>query len=185
MRGAVLPVMGVLMVVAGAVGMQIGESAIAQIDPVHFQGAPPEPHDVTRDPRPAPPPAYADASGWAEGYEAMARDCGDCPMLLARHGYAPASSSWGPPDELALISARPAVHPAPAAQAEEPLVIAAAEPAPPPPAARYSRYLDFPVNQDQAELARAVAAERDAQAQAQMQSPRQSRTLPPEEPTGL
>ena len=34
MRNSVLPVMGVLTVVAGAIGLQIGEGTIAQIDPI-------------------------------------------------------------------------------------------------------------------------------------------------------
>lgn len=87
----VLPVMGVLTVIAGALGLQLGESAIAQIDPVHFSGPRPLPRDVSRERRAEPPATYASAYGWAEGYGAQAADCGDCPAANARDVYAPLS----------------------------------------------------------------------------------------------
>jgi hypothetical protein len=76
MRNSVLPVMTVLTIVAGAVGLQLGESAISQIDPLYFEGGRTPPRDVTKDPRPASNSAFAEASGWAEGYQARAEDCG-------------------------------------------------------------------------------------------------------------
>ena len=88
-----LPVMGVLTIVAGAIGLQLGESAIAQIDPVHFQGPAPVPRDVSRDALPPRPPAYAEGYGWAEGGEALASDCGDCAAWNARRA---AVAAWEP-----------------------------------------------------------------------------------------
>jgi hypothetical protein len=76
MRNSVLPVMTVLTIVAGAVGLQLGEGTISQIDPLYFQGGSSPPRDVTKDPRPASSSAFAQASGWAEGYMARATDCG-------------------------------------------------------------------------------------------------------------
>lgn len=88
-----LPVMGVLTVVAGAVGLQLGESAIAQIDPVHFQGPAPTPRDVSRDPLPPVGPSYASAYGWAQSEAALAAECGDCAALNARTAVA---ATWEP-----------------------------------------------------------------------------------------
>jgi hypothetical protein len=82
MRNSVLPVMTVLTIIAGAVGLQLGEGAIGQIDPTYFQGPLEKPRDVTKDPRPGRGPGYAEASGWAEGYQAMAADCGGCAPVV-------------------------------------------------------------------------------------------------------
>ena len=170
MRNSVLPVMGVLTVVAGAIGLQIGEGTIAQIDPIYFSGAPIPAQDVTKNPRPQPQPGFAQASGWAEGYAARAADCGgDCPALLARQSYAPAQVQpayaeatlqprWG--SESLVIDP---VREAPRVQTAE--------------QQRMSRYLHYPINQEQAEIAASVAARSEA-------APTQSRPAP-EEPAGL
>ena len=93
-----LPVMGVLTVVAGAVGLQLGESAIAQIDPIHFQGPAPTPRDVSRDPLPPLGPDYASAYGWQQSEMALAAECADCPARNARTAVA---STWEPVYEAA------------------------------------------------------------------------------------
>ena len=174
MRVAILPVMAVLTVVAGAVGLAVGDGAIGQIDPIHFQGAAPKPRDVTQIPRPAQAPGYAQASGWAEGYAAREADCGsDCPAYLVRQSreIAPASQPYR---EARLEPGwQAASAPAPmVVEAQPPLQQADAAPS------RLNRYLHYPVTQDQAAIARSVAAERAA-------APTTSRTLPPEEPAGL
>ncbi len=79
MRNSVLPVMTVLTVIAGAVGLQMGESAIAQIDPLYFQGSVAPARDVSKGQPPQRAPGFAQASGWEEGYAARARDCPGCP----------------------------------------------------------------------------------------------------------
>ena len=89
-----LPVMGVLTVVAGAVGLQLGESAIAQIDPIHFQGPAPTPRDVSRDPLPPVGPTYASAYGWAQSEAALAAECGDCGSTPAARTAV--ASTWEP-----------------------------------------------------------------------------------------
>jgi len=71
--------MTVLTVISGAVGLALGESAIAQIDPLYFQGSVTPARDISQDPRPQRRPGFADASGWQEGFDARDRDCGDCP----------------------------------------------------------------------------------------------------------
>ena len=170
MRNSVLPVMGVLTVVAGAIGLQIGEGAIAQIDPIYFSGAPVPAQDVTKNPRPQPQPGFAQASGWAEGYAARAADCGDCPALLARQSHAPLPAQpvyteatlqprWQP-ESVALEPSREA---RPVQTAEQ---------------QRMSRYLHYPINQEQAAVAASVAARSEA-------PPGASTRPAPEEPAGL
>ncbi|HEY0327140.1 MAG TPA: hypothetical protein VGC46_14330 [Allosphingosinicella sp.] len=88
-----MPVMGVLTVVAGAVGLQLGESAIASIDPIHFQGPAPTPRDVSRDPLPPLGPSYASAYGWEQSEAALAADCGDCGAPAVQTAVA---STWEP-----------------------------------------------------------------------------------------
>jgi len=70
--------MTVLTVISGAVGLALGESAIAQIDPLYFQGSAPAARDISQDPRPQRRPGFADAYGWEQGYDARGRDCADC-----------------------------------------------------------------------------------------------------------
>ena len=92
------PVMGVLTIVAGAIGLQLGQSAIAQIDPIHFQGPAPTPRDVSRDPLPPLGPSYASAYGWAQSEAALAPECGDCGVPAARTAVA---ATWEPVDAAA------------------------------------------------------------------------------------
>ena len=56
---------------AVGIGVQMGESAIGSINPIHFQGAAPPVAAI--DPNAPPPvtsPSYADAYGWQQGYAA-------------------------------------------------------------------------------------------------------------------
>jgi hypothetical protein len=154
MRVSVLPVMAVLTIVAGAIGLSIGEGAIGQIDPLYFQGAAPEVRDVTKDARAQRQPGYADASGWEEGYRARAVDCGDCPVWASRQG-APAQVT------VPEVGLRPHWQEASAYRAYEEELAAQeqgqqAQPSP------LSRYLHYPVNQEQAQIAASLAVERQA-----------------------
>ena len=165
MRQTILPVMSVLTVVAIAAGLQLGDTTVGQIDPLYFQGAAPTAHDVTKYPRPARHNAYAQASGWAEGYQARAADCGNCPALLVRHTSAPI------PSEPLYAYSDPTIEPrwqqaAAEMPAEESKPERSAE------AARVQRYLDYPVSADQAEIR---AALKGAEATAEL----------PAEPDGL
>ena len=87
-NSVVIPVMGVMTVIAGAVGLQLGESAIAQIDPVHFSGPRPIVRDVSRAAPAVAPASYASAYGWAEGHAARDLDCRDCGATMQRPVYA-------------------------------------------------------------------------------------------------
>ena len=143
-----LPVMGVLTVVAGAVGLQLGESAIAQIDPIHFQGAAPVPRDVSRDPLPQLGPTYAQAYNWEQSELALASECGDCDARNARTAVA---STWEPVYE--PVYAEAAAPPR--------RLVAASLPRDVPDQVRFeedaaevrqvSRYVHYPVTQEQAE----------------------------------
>lgn len=144
MRNIVLPVVTVLAVIAGAAGLQLGETAIAQIDPLYFQGAAASPRDVTREARAPRPNAFAQASGWEEGYDARTADCGaDCPALLVRQTRDSALSI--PLYDYSDPTIEPRWEQANAEPAEE-------EPPTPRPPSQVERYLHYRVSADQAEL---------------------------------
>lgn len=141
-----MPVLSVLGIIAVAAGLKLGETTIAQIDPLYFEGAAPKVRDVSSDAPPPSAPAYASASGWAGGVAAPARDCIDCPATLVETG--------GPriPNEPLYAYSDPTIEPrwtragAPAEDADiapEPAPIAASE--------RVRRYADYPVSAEQAE----------------------------------
>lgn len=157
MRNLTLPVMTVMTVISGAVGLQIGESAIAQIDPLYFQGPAPAPIDVSRNARPAGPNAYAEASGWEEGQAARAQDCPDCGA--ASSGVYATSRSDSLPGPTPGSAER-----APIEQAE--LVIEEAPFERSAESQRVRRYLDYPVSADQARIRAALEAEAEAAAPA-------------------
>jgi hypothetical protein len=147
MRVSVLPVMTVLTIIAGAVGLQLGESAIGQIDPTYFQGALEPPRDVTKDPRPSRAPGFAQASGWAQGYQALAADCGGCSPVSGQSGPAPAAPLYTYSD--ATIEPR-WQQAAAAVTADEPRLERSVE------SAQLQRYLHYPVSADQAEIRTAL-----------------------------
>jgi hypothetical protein len=143
MRNSVLPVMTVLTIVAGAIGLQLGESAISQIDPVYFQGAYTPPRDVTKDPRPASMSAFAQASGWEEGNRARAADCPGCAVVMPVTGSAPAAPLFTYSD--ATVAPR-WQHADDAASGDELRLERSME------SAQVQRYLHYPVSADQAEI---------------------------------
>ena len=161
MRNSVLPVMTVLTVVAGAVGLQLGESAIGQIDPTYFQGTLEPARDVTKDPRPPRKPGFAEASGWAQGYQAMATDCGGCAPVAGASYAAPAAPLFTYSDP----TIAPQWQLADAVAADELRIERSVE------AGQVQRYLHYPVSADQAE----IRAGREAEAPA----------APAEGPAGL
>jgi hypothetical protein len=88
---------------AVGIGVQMGESAIGAIDPIHFQGAAPPPQGI--DPNAPPPastePTYAAGYGWADG--AAARQA-DGAIPVEDFDYVPqtvvqraAEPNWQPP----------------------------------------------------------------------------------------
>ena len=149
MRNSVLPVMTVLTIVAGAVGLQLGESAIGQIDPLYFQGRVPL-RDVSKDPRPPSSSAFAQASGWAEGYQALAADCGDCTRVASGAPVAPVAPLYTYSD--------PTIEPRwqyadDAASGDELRIERSIE------STRVQRYLHYPVSAEQEADRTAIAEE--------------------------
>ncbi len=86
------PLLGAVLIGAAGIGAHMGETAIANINPLYFQGPAVHPRDrgAAVDPSllPASGPRFADHYGWAQGTEARLADCGDCAALAARDQYA-------------------------------------------------------------------------------------------------
>jgi len=61
---------------AVGLGVQLGESAVGAIDPIHFQGAAPRPEGIDPNVQPPAQPAYAQAYGWEQGNAARLADSG-------------------------------------------------------------------------------------------------------------
>lgn len=69
---------------AAIIGVQLGQSAISQINPVHFQG-PLAVEGITPPPEPAPFDPYAQAYVWSMNPPPMPVDCGaDCDGMQAQ-----------------------------------------------------------------------------------------------------
>jgi hypothetical protein len=89
-----LTALGVSLLVAVVLGLQLGASTIEEIKPFYFQGAAVHPRDrgaaidesgLNR----MPPPTYSDLYGWDEGSAARVADCGgDCGALRSDRTYA-------------------------------------------------------------------------------------------------
>lgn len=76
------PLLAAVLAGSAAIGAHIGQSAIAGINPLYFQGAAIHPRDrgaaVDEVMMPAQAARFADAYGWAQGEAARIADCGDC-----------------------------------------------------------------------------------------------------------
>jgi hypothetical protein len=84
-RSSALVASGAGLLVAAILGIQLGQSAVSEIDPVHFQG-PAEPVvgiDPAADPAPAPDP-YAQAYDWGDSGAPGPICGGDCDAGQAR-----------------------------------------------------------------------------------------------------
>ncbi len=148
-RNSTLPVLTVLTLIAVAGGFQLGETAIAQIDPLYFEGAAPPPRDVTQRQRSSQPNAYAAASGWEEGYAARSVDCGaDCPPSLMDRSIMPADT---PPVRYSDQTIEPSWEKASSPEPEDLLL-----PEQPAAQSRVGRYLHYPVSAEQAEIRAAL-----------------------------
>lgn len=156
MRVSVLPVMIVLTVIAGAVGLQLGESAIGQIDPTYFQGALERPRDVTKDPRPSRRPGYAEASGWEQGFQAMAADCGGCSPVTGGSYRAPAAPLFTYSDATIEPQWQLAADSVSGDELRIERSVAAGQ---------VQRYLHYPVSADQAEIRAGLEGEPDTAAE--------------------
>lgn len=75
----------VALVVAAIVGIQLGQSAISEINPIHFQGALERPEGITPPPEPAPYNPYAQDYVWSASPQTSMVDClDDCDGGQAR-----------------------------------------------------------------------------------------------------
>lgn len=79
------------MLLAVAGGIQLGESTIGMINPVHFQGPAIHPRDrgAAIDESQFRPSerSFASFYGWDEGESARLEDCGDCEAITARDSH--------------------------------------------------------------------------------------------------
>lgn len=148
-RNSTWPTLTVLTVIAVAGGFQLGEAAIAQIDPLYFEGAAAPARDVTQRPRNTQANAYAAASGWEEGYAARTVDCGaDCPRALTDRSIMPA-------DAPLVRYSDPTIEPS-WEQASSPAPEDLLLPEQPAAESRVARYMHYPVSADQAEIRTAL-----------------------------
>lgn len=144
---------------AAIIGVQLGRSAISEINPIHFQGPLERPAAITPPPEPAPYNLYAQPYAWSlppPPAVGCGTDCGDAQIERAAQfvldreaGRDPALPYWR--------DATPAAQLRPWAAGEMPDANLPIE-----------RYMRYPVNREQAERAAAEAA---AQAEARAQIP--------------
>lgn len=81
--------LSVASLVAAVIGVQLGHSAIAEINPIHFQGVAPAPRAIDPNAAAVPQDSFAQAYGWDEGQVARAYACGgDCGAREARQAVA-------------------------------------------------------------------------------------------------
>ena len=126
-------------------GVQMGESAIAEINPIHFQGAAARPQGI--DPAALPPPpqsAFAQAYGWEQGNAARQADSG-----FEDFDYVPQQAIVRP-------AAEPVWQDAPA-----PATPATLTPWPPGRVSSHpevERYIDYPIEDKVADQPAAAAA---------------------------
>jgi hypothetical protein len=137
------------LLIAAMLGVQLGQSAIAEINPIHFQGASSPPQGI--DPAAAVPtePSFAQAYGWEDGQAARARSCGrDCDARQARDAMADATVRARPASQPLWRDATPVTEPKPwpaGATGERALSV--------------QHYLHYPIEEEQMEEAKPAAAE--------------------------
>ena len=155
-RPSNLALTSVGLVVAAILGVQLGQSAIAEINPVHFQG-PLAPQGITPPPEPAPYDPYGHPFVWSMTPTASLVDClGDCGAARTREavrlamdesaGRDPALPYWR--DATPATELRPW---APGAVPEG--------------SRNVIRYMHYPVNRDQADEVAQVDAKPVPEAQ--------------------
>jgi hypothetical protein len=162
-RSIALAATGAGLLAAAIIGIQLGESAVSEINPVHFQG--PVERPVGIDPaaaRTVVEDPYARAYGWAESFPPGAASCGgDC---QARQARAAAAAAFAGP-----VETRDAAAP----YWRDVTPTTELRPWPPGQVANrglsVERYMHYPVNEEQA---------------AQAAAPEPAAPAPAEEPSG-
>jgi hypothetical protein len=126
---------------AAIIGVQLGQSAISEINPVHFQGAL-APQGITPPPEPAPYNPYARQYVWSMNPPPLLADCGpDCDGTRARQAMRLALDESAGRDA-SLPYWRDAT-PATELQPWRPGAV--------PGDGTFARYMHYPVNREQAE----------------------------------
>lgn len=126
---------------AAIIGVQLGQSTISSINPVHFQGAL-APQGITPPPEPAPYNPYAQQYVWSMNPPPLSVDCGpDCDGVRARQAMRLALDDSAGRDPL-LPYWRDAT-PATELQPWRPGAVANG--------GTFERYMHYPVNREQAE----------------------------------
>ena len=143
-RSNALLASSVALLAAALIGVQLGHGAIAEINPIHFQGAAEPPQGI--DPgavRPPVPDSFALAYGWDQGYAARAYECaGNCGAREIRQAAVIAMEPIGGQVAGAPVwrDATPVTEPKPWAPGETATAALSVE-----------RYLHYPVEQASAE----------------------------------
>lgn len=137
---------GVGLALAAVIGVQLGRSAIAEIDPMYFQGPLERPHAITPQADPAPYDPYRNYV-WSLPPDPTLANCGgDCTMETRALSY-PMDASVGRDPALPVWrDATPATELRPWPAGETPNS-----------GQRLERYMTYPVNREQAERAAAQA----------------------------
>jgi hypothetical protein len=132
--------------IAAIVGVQLGQSAIAEIDPIHFQGPLERPHAITPPPEPAPYDPYRNYV-WSLPPDPTLANCdGDCTAQTRALSFAMDMSAG-------RDSALPAWRDATPTTDLRPWPPGAT----PDGGRSLERYMTYPVNREQAERAAAAA----------------------------
>lgn len=146
-----LSALGAFAAGAAVLGVHLGESAIAEINPTYFQGPALHPRErgaAIAEPMPNQQVRFSSLYGWAEGQEARRLDCHDCAALAARDAYADAEASYSayePEPVYRQASWRPERPPM-----EQPEVEAPAQADTAPWRAAVSRYAAYQISADDA-----------------------------------
>jgi len=158
--------------VAAIIGVQLGQSAISEINPIHFQGALRRPQAITPPPEPAPYNPYGQTYVWSMSPPPLT-DCGaDCDGTLTRQAVQYALDEPAGRDAALPYwrDATPTTELRPWAPGEMPGGVP------------LERYMTYPVNREQAERAAADGAQAAAQARPAVAAPATAEVLRPPSP---
>ena len=111
-----IPALGARVVAGAAFGLHLGQSAVAGINPLYFQGAAVHPRDrgaAVADVPLAPVQSdFARAYGWDQGANARAEDCPGCAPAGSPQYHARSQAGYRSEVDLALAPPAPRVRPA-------------------------------------------------------------------------
>jgi hypothetical protein len=156
-------------VLAAVIGVQLGRSAISEINPIHFQGPLERPQGITPPPEPAPFDPYAQPYVWSMPPPPVMANCGyDCGAAQAREPvFLVMGTSVGSDASLPYWrDATPATELRPWPPGETPGA-----------GRRLERYMSYPVTREEAE--RAVAEPAQARPEPQLAAATPAETLRP------